>query len=150
MEILIFLLQNTDYIFYNLYYDYWDLIIRFWPRSKKWNSPFMYEIFKTSYFYALALSWILACSSFNIKLKCRFSLIFLFNSYFCLKMNPFSKSTKKCQIKGKILNSYAMASLTWTIVTVKEGSCVAPSARVNVHSDTVLSAAFPLLHLCTK
>ena len=25
------------YIFYNLYYDYWDQITQFWPGSTKWN-----------------------------------------------------------------------------------------------------------------
>ena len=39
-EIFIFLLQNAINMFYNLYYEYWDLITKFWPGSTKWNTPF--------------------------------------------------------------------------------------------------------------
>ena len=35
-----FLLQNAVIAFYNLYYDIWDLITKFWPGSTKWNTPF--------------------------------------------------------------------------------------------------------------
>ena len=35
--------HNTSYI-YNLYYDYWDLIIKFGPGSTKWNTPFEKKI----------------------------------------------------------------------------------------------------------
>ena len=43
-EILIFLLQNALNTIYNSYYDYWDLITKFWPGSTKCNTPF--QIFK--------------------------------------------------------------------------------------------------------
>ena len=35
-----FLLQNAINTFYNLYYDYKDLITKSWPGSTKWNTPF--------------------------------------------------------------------------------------------------------------
>ena len=38
---MIFILQNAINIFYNLYYDYWDLITKFWPNSAKLNTPFI-------------------------------------------------------------------------------------------------------------
>ena len=43
-RIFFFLLQNTINTFYNLFYDYWDLITKFWPGSRKWNTPFLYII----------------------------------------------------------------------------------------------------------
>ena len=34
-----FLSQSAIDNLYNLYYDYWDLITKFWPRSLKCNTP---------------------------------------------------------------------------------------------------------------
>ena len=34
--------------FFNLHYDYWDLIPKFWPGSTKWNTPFGNSIELTS------------------------------------------------------------------------------------------------------
>ena len=37
IEPLIFLLKNALNTFYNIYYDYWDLISKFWPASSNWK-----------------------------------------------------------------------------------------------------------------
>ena len=36
--------DNAINIFYNFYYDYWDLITKLWPGSTKWNTPFGRDI----------------------------------------------------------------------------------------------------------
>ena len=33
-------MQNDIGTFYNLYFDNWDLITKFWPGSTKWNKSF--------------------------------------------------------------------------------------------------------------
>ena len=38
-RILTFLLRNAIIAFYNLYYDNWDLITKFWSGYTKWNFP---------------------------------------------------------------------------------------------------------------
>ena len=38
--ISIFLMQNAINTFDNLYYDYWNLITKFWPGSSIRNTPF--------------------------------------------------------------------------------------------------------------
>ena len=39
-----FLLLNAIFTFYNLYYDYLDLITKFCPGFTKWNTPFKKRI----------------------------------------------------------------------------------------------------------
>ena len=39
------------YAFYNLYVDYWDLITKFWPGSRKWNKSLKKLVQKSLNFY---------------------------------------------------------------------------------------------------
>ena len=45
-RIFCFLLQNAINSYFNLYYDYWDLITKIWPGSTKWNPPFRMNLLK--------------------------------------------------------------------------------------------------------
>ena len=45
-RIFCFLLQNAINSYYNLYYDYWDLITKIWHGSTKWNPPFRMNLLK--------------------------------------------------------------------------------------------------------
>ena len=37
-------MQNAINTFHNVYYDYWDLITKFWTGSTKWNASFNLKI----------------------------------------------------------------------------------------------------------
>ena len=47
IEILISLLQNAINTFYNLYYDYLDLITKFWPGTSNYTHPRNLKVVRT-------------------------------------------------------------------------------------------------------
>ena len=77
IELWIFLLQNSiNYTFYNLYYDYWDLITKFCLGSTKWNTPF------TQFFL-----WVLRSLMWTYSMQCTFLHIVVYtvqNTYLYL------------------------------------------------------------------
>ena len=83
IDIWIFILQNAINTFFNLYYDYWDLITKFWPGSSKWNTPFQ----QTNKLLSVSfknLFWLIVCSTTGRNLSgwfIRLSIYF----FYCLQ-----------------------------------------------------------------
>ena len=44
-----FHLQIDFDAFYNLFYDYWNIITKFWPCSSKWKTPFYFSSLSNKY-----------------------------------------------------------------------------------------------------